>query len=305
MQALPDSPFGLMSAEHRTSACESHRDVDEGRDRNTSAAETSPRVFDRNSDERFVPRLSPPSSPPRPRSRPLRAQVSPTPSPRAAAATAADAARRGRRRRGGAYHVEPRAVRRRGRETSREAGDRPAPRDFEVTLGGERQEVTNFSYVSNVVEDARDRGGAPAVDKNAPPVPPARLRPSQVRRTIALVVDDLGASFESTAFIRDALKKYVDRQMQPGDLVAIIRTSAGMGALQQFTSDKRQLHAAIERVRWYPCRSARHLQRLEAIPCPTSAADGAARGDERRRERRARRRGRVPRGFFAVAPLAL
>jgi VWFA-related protein len=33
--------------------------------------------------------------------------------------------------------------------------------------------------------------------------------------------------------------------------VAIIRTSGGMGALQQFTSDKRQLYAAIERVKWF------------------------------------------------------
>jgi VWFA-related protein len=47
------------------------------------------------------------------------------------------------------------------------------------------------------------------------------------------------------------LKKFVDEQMQTGDLVAIIRTSGGMGALQQFTSDKRQLYAAIERVKWF------------------------------------------------------
>jgi VWFA-related protein len=65
-------------------------------------------------------------------------------------------------------------------------------------------------------------------------------------------VDDLGLSFGSTGTVRDALRKFVDEQMQPNDLVAIIRTSAGMGALQQFTSDKRQLHAAIDRVRWYP-----------------------------------------------------
>jgi len=48
------------------------------------------------------------------------------------------------------------------------------------------------------------------------------------------------------------LKKFVDEQMQDGDLVAIIRTGAGIGALQQFTTDKRQLHAAIESVRWNP-----------------------------------------------------
>ncbi len=40
--------------------------------------------------------------------------------------------------------------------------------------------------------------------------------------------------------------------MQRGDLVAIIRTGAGMGALQQFTADKRQLYSAIERVKWNP-----------------------------------------------------
>ena len=40
--------------------------------------------------------------------------------------------------------------------------------------------------------------------------------------------------------------------MQNGDLVAIIRTGGGIGALQQFTTDRRQLYAAIEKVRWNP-----------------------------------------------------
>jgi VWFA-related protein len=85
-----------------------------------------------------------------------------------------------------------------------------------------------------------------------PGVPSAQLRPEDVRRTIALVVDDLGLSFQSTHFVRRALKQFVDQQMQPGDLVAIIRTSGGIGALQQFTSDKRQLYAAIDHIKWYP-----------------------------------------------------
>ena len=42
--------------------------------------------------------------------------------------------------------------------------------------------------------------------------------------------------------------------MQPGDLVAILRTSAGMGALQQFTADKRALYAAIELVQFHSGR---------------------------------------------------
>jgi VWFA-related protein len=121
--------------------------------------------------------------------------------------------------------------------------------DFEVYQDGKKQKITHFSYVST--------GPAPAaaaqsvsLPKGAPPVPAVRLRPEQVRRTLALVVDDLGLSFESMAQVRQALKKFVEEQMQPGDLAAVIRTGAGMGAFQQFTSDKRLLNAAIERVRW-------------------------------------------------------
>jgi VWFA-related protein len=130
------------------------------------------------------------------------------------------------------------------------------PEEIEIREDGRPQKITNFSFISVEPSAARPNVGNPApVDKNVPPVPPvptARLRPEQVRRTIALVVDDLGISFDSIGFVQRALRKFVDQQMQPGDLVAIIRTSAGMGALQQFTSDKRLLHAAIERVRWNP-----------------------------------------------------
>src|SRR5204863_8538141 len=72
---------------------------------------------------------------------------------------------------------------------------------------------------------------------------------NQVRRTVALVVDDLALSFASIAQLRSALKKFVDERMEAGDLVAILRTGAGLGALQQFTADKRILYAAIDRVR--------------------------------------------------------
>ncbi|HYE14249.1 MAG TPA: VWA domain-containing protein [Pyrinomonadaceae bacterium] len=127
------------------------------------------------------------------------------------------------------------------------------PEDFEVLVDGKQQTITNFSYVSTGMPTTGGaRAGAPPADKTLPPAPSAPLKAEQVRRTIALVVDDLGTSFESMHFVRSALRKFVDEQMQPGDLVAIMRTSAGVGALQQFTSDKRMLYAAIERVRWYP-----------------------------------------------------
>jgi VWFA-related protein len=128
--------------------------------------------------------------------------------------------------------------------------------DFEILENNRPQAITNFSYVSLAPAGAANNPTTATTrnaDRNAvAPPPPARLRPEQVRRTIALVVDDLGLSFESVHFVRRALRRFVDEQMQPGDLVAIIRTRAGAGALQQFTADRQQLYAAIERVRWFP-----------------------------------------------------
>lgn len=125
--------------------------------------------------------------------------------------------------------------------------------DFEIYENDEKQPITNFSFVElRPVEAADSLAQIPKPDKNAlvSPSVPVKLRPEQVRRTIALVVDDLGLSFANTLWIQKALKKFVDEQMEPGDLVAIIRTNGGIGALQQFTSDKQQLYAAIKKVRF-------------------------------------------------------
>ena len=123
------------------------------------------------------------------------------------------------------------------------------PEEIEIFENGEKQDISNFSFVSNI---KTPRVAPTPKTKNEPTIlpPPQQVRPEQVRRTIALVVDDLSLSFESTNYVKMALKKFVNEQMQDGDLVAIIRTGAGIGALQQFTADKRQLLAAIEKVRW-------------------------------------------------------
>src|SRR5205085_41363 len=154
------------------------------------------------------------------------------------------------------------------------------PSDFQILEDGHPQQITHFSYIN--AEPTTEPPPTPTPrEKNAPPpapVPPSNLRPEQVRRTIALVVDDLGLSFESTAATRTALRKFVEQQMRPNDLVAIIRTSAGAGALQQFTSDRRQLLAAIERIRW----NATFNNNVGAFaPLASTSFDkgGGARGD--------------------------
>lgn len=119
--------------------------------------------------------------------------------------------------------------------------------EVEIYENGVKQNISNFNFISSVREKTINE----STDLKIPDLP-TKVRPEQIRRTIALVVDDLTLSFRSSFFVKVALKKYVDEQMQDGDLVAIIRTGAGIGALQQFTNDKRMLYAAIEKVRWNP-----------------------------------------------------
>jgi VWFA-related protein len=123
------------------------------------------------------------------------------------------------------------------------------PEDFEIYEDGKPQKITNFSYVEH--EHLADAAPVAAAkpDKNVPPPPPRRLRPDQVRRAVALVVDDLQLSATDLVYARSAVRRYVDKYISPDDLVAVIRTSAGVGALQQFTSDRRALYAAIDRIK--------------------------------------------------------
>lgn len=129
--------------------------------------------------------------------------------------------------------------------------------DFELFLDGHPQPITNFGYVTMpaapIVEPQADKGTARASNHTAiPPAPAVRLRPEQVRRAVVLFVDDISMSSESVPFVRKGLRKAIETEVGPGDLAAVIRASAGLGALQDFTTDKQRLLAAAEQVRWYP-----------------------------------------------------
>jgi len=124
------------------------------------------------------------------------------------------------------------------------------PDDFEIYEDGKKQAITSFAYISNVP------GTAVTATKIKPgdvPQPPRPINPNDPHRTIAFVVDDLGISAESMGQVRKQLRKFINEQLQPNDLVAIIRTGGEMGALQQFTNDKRLLSRAVEQLRWNMC----------------------------------------------------
>src|SRR5258705_2167341 len=95
--------------------------------------------------------------------------------------------------------------------------------DFEVFEDGHAQPITQFSYILTGPPSGPPATAANAAAASGPTLPPTAPRRERVRRTIAVVVDDLGLSFVTTTTARDALRKFINEQIEPGDLVAIIK----------------------------------------------------------------------------------
>jgi VWFA-related protein len=120
--------------------------------------------------------------------------------------------------------------------------------DFEVLQNGKVQKIRNFEFINVREPGVRSQPRAPGSAASIV------LRPEQIRRTVAILIDDIGLSGDSIAHTREAIRKWVDNEMQPDDLVSITRTNAAMGALQQFTNNKRLLYTAIDRIKYQPGR---------------------------------------------------
>ena len=117
--------------------------------------------------------------------------------------------------------------------------------DFEVYQDGKQQAVKTAAYI----DSQPDAAARPvAARKNAPNLPlfsaPA-LKKEDVRRTILFVVDDYAMDFQNGNYAKMALRNFVEKQMQPGDVVSILRTDYGNRALNMFQSDKREVLSRI------------------------------------------------------------
>ncbi len=113
--------------------------------------------------------------------------------------------------------------------------------DFELYENGKKQ-LTNFF---EFVDAGRTRRSGYPVKQTEPQESPQGPAIGDIRRIFGFVVDDLTIRFEDLAYIRSMLTNFIDNQMQPTDLVAIVRTVGGKGLLQQFTTDKTLLRRAI------------------------------------------------------------
>ena len=114
--------------------------------------------------------------------------------------------------------------------------------DFRVFDRGKEQTISHFEVGSST--PASPASAVSAQEQAGPSSSPA-----QPARLLALFFDDLNTSDVDMMQSRDAADHYLDRNLQPGDRVAIF-TSGGM--LSDFTADRKQIHDALFKLHTSP-----------------------------------------------------
>ena len=140
---------------------------------------------------------------------------------------------------------------------------------FELRVDGRAVPLAFFERVAAPAPKGEAAPGAAAAAANAAIASRAR------GRTIVFFVDDLHLSLDSLNPTRSALTRFIDDEMAPGDLVAIVTASGQLGFLQQFTDNKSVLRAAAARLRNLPPQ----LHDAEQPPMSEFIATRIANGD--------------------------
>jgi VWFA-related protein len=125
------------------------------------------------------------------------------------------------------------------------------PEQFELQVEGHVQPIRFFERVtagsrSEVSQLAAARSRA--ADGTAETNRAVSVESPERGRLIFFFLDDLHLSGASLARARESLQRYVDRDMNPNDQVAIVSASGQIGFLQQLTDNQAVLRAAIKRL---------------------------------------------------------
>jgi VWFA-related protein len=124
--------------------------------------------------------------------------------------------------------------------------------DFRVLEDGKPQTIANFAIVDLPVEHA-DR----PLFASAPIEPDVQTneRPFD-GRVYVMVIDDLHTLFGRSSRVKLAAKQFIQRNLGANDLMAVVHTGGPSDANQEFTSNKRLLIAAVDRVSGLKVQSA-------------------------------------------------
>ena len=131
------------------------------------------------------------------------------------------------------------------------------PDEFVLKQDGKAQKISKFGYFPL----AGAGGTAPpdsTVSTITAPAGAATPGARSAGRLITFIVDDGNCAVSQLGMVaaREALEKFVEKQMQPNDRVAIFQTRAGNSVIQQYTSNKEVLLKAARGIRWRPLLGA-------------------------------------------------
>lgn len=126
------------------------------------------------------------------------------------------------------------------------------PEDFTVEVDGKQHPISFFQRIAPASPASAAVVG-PARNASAGIVPArAGVRPEDVKRSIAVIFDDYFLAFDSFVRSRDAVRKFINEQVQDGDLVGIIQTGKRFNNLQRFTTDRRAMLQTVSKLTWIP-----------------------------------------------------
>src|SRR6202008_4019585 len=151
---------------------------------------------------------------------------------------------------------------------------------FQLLVDGKPRPVAFFERVA--AGSARERELATVRDPTNDATTKPTAAPSRVPgRTIVFFIDDLHLSPDSLNRTRMMLHRFLDREMNSKDNVAIATASGQVGFLEQFTNNRAVLDAAMARliprpydVGGFGVGSATKMTEFMALSIDTSKTDG-------------------------------
>ena len=118
---------------------------------------------------------------------------------------------------------------------------------FELTVDGKPRPVSFFERVASGSARERELVSNPAANNTTPTTTPTAA-PRIPGRTIVFFVDDLHLSPDSMNRTRMMLQRFLERDMNSKDNVAIVSASGQIGFLEQFSNNRVVLDAALARL---------------------------------------------------------
>ncbi|OLE54076.1 MAG: hypothetical protein AUG51_09535 [Acidobacteria bacterium 13_1_20CM_3_53_8] len=118
---------------------------------------------------------------------------------------------------------------------------------FELRVDGKPQSISFFDRLrAGSASEEAQLAAARGISRTSGAM--ETVSPLDTGRTLFFVVDDLHLSRQSIERARRLLLHFIDNEMRQNDQVAVLSTSGEVGLLQQLTTNKVVLRAAVERL---------------------------------------------------------